>query len=185
MADSNFTPLKAFCGCVAVLAWLGLFAAGLLMDSKPYRLELLPHQPNAAVAGLLPDQAMTDPPSFDRAAFLACVALYTPLNAALLTLLAGFVGGCTSSITHARNSDADHAPDNPYLTENPFASMLRAFLVYVGVIAGIYITGGSPFADPSADQYVRFAGTVSSLAFIVGYDPTTFTALVKKLPQPK
>jgi len=88
-------------------------------------------------------------------------------------------------LTHGGENDGQPPSVNPYLTENPFASMLRGFLVYVGVIAGIYITGGSPFESPTADQYVRFAGTVSSLALVVGYDPTMFTALVRKLPQPK
>jgi len=73
--------------------WIGLFATGLLLDSKPYRLELLAPQPKVAIAGVLSDQGGSTPPVFDRAAFLACVLLYTPLNVAWPTLLAGFVGG--------------------------------------------------------------------------------------------
>ena len=38
----------------------------------------------------------------------------------------------------------------------------------------------SPFANATADQYARLAGTVSFLAFIVGYDPTKFQDFISK-----
>jgi hypothetical protein len=71
-----------------------------------------------------------------------------------------------------------------FRTENPLASMLRSFLIYIGFIAGVYITGNAPFADPTTDQYVRFVGTLSLLAFVVGYDPTKFQDFMSFVPRP-
>ena len=105
--------------------------------------------------------------------------VYTPLNAALLVMLAGFIGGCASSITYSGDDRR-----NPFLVENPLASLLRSFLIYVGFIAGIYITANAPFDAPTTDQYVRFVGTLSLLAFVVGYDPTKFQDLLKMIPSP-
>ena len=100
--------------------------------------------------------------------------VYTPLNAALLVMLAGFIGGCASSITYSGDDRR-----NPFLIENPLASLLRSFLIYVG-----FITANAPFDAPTADQYVRFVGTLSLLAFVVGYDPTKFQDLLKMIPSP-
>jgi hypothetical protein len=62
--------------------------------------------------------------------------------------------------------------------ESPFASMIRSFVVYLAFIAGIYITTNAPFENPDPNQYVRFAGTISLFAFVVGYDPTKFQDFV-------
>jgi len=61
--------------------------------------------------------------------------------------------------------------------------MLRGFTVYLAVIAGVYVTGGDLFAEASASQYARFAGTVSLLAYLVGYDPTRLQDLLDGLPR--
>ena len=42
----------------------------------------------------------------------------------------------------------------------------------------------SPFASVTTDQYARLAGTISFLAFVVGYDPTKFQDFVTKGPMP-
>jgi hypothetical protein len=159
--------MKGTFGCVAVVAWLALFAAGLLVDSGPYRKVL----ESVGTADLSGASVFT--------AFAAAACLYTPVSVAFLTLLAGFIGGCASNMTYGGAT-----PSGPqtlkelFRTENPLASMLRSFLVYLTFISGIYITTTDPFAKPTADQYVRFAGTISLLAFVVGYDPTKFQQLV-------
>jgi hypothetical protein len=125
---------------------------------------------------------------------VATICLYTPLNVALLTLIAGFAGGCLSKVTY---SHWGAEPGNPgpdltdpavkarvsFMTESPFASTMRSFLVYLGVLAGLYITTNGPFDKPSADQYVRFAGTISLLSFLVGYDPTRLQDLINMVPR--
>ena len=182
---------KGASGLAAVVLWIALFGAALLIDSKPYRnrLSATPSVSGAATSGN-PDVAQ----KFDWSAFAVSVLLYTPLNAAILTLIAGFIGGCASNITYgsgqsrASGHESKDQEDRTqirqlFLTESPFASMLRSFMVYLGLIAGVYITTNDPFANPTADQYVRFAGTTSLLAFGVGYDPTKFQDLINLVPR--
>ena len=71
-----------------------------------------------------------------------------------------------------------------FRSENPAASMIRGFLVYLGFVAGIYMATNAPFADVTGDQYARLAGTISFLAFVVGYDPTKFQDFITKTPMP-
>jgi hypothetical protein len=68
-------------------------------------------------------------------------------------------------------------------TENPVASMLRSFIVYLIFVAGLAIASPqNPFSDPTLDQYLRFAAMVSVLGFVVGYDPSVFNNLLRGLP---
>jgi hypothetical protein len=192
--------LKGIVGCTGVALWLLLFAAGLLINSERYRDEISPPQTVAAMvptsssehAGLPMDLHPRD--SINWSAFGITVLTYTPLNAALLVLLAGFVGGCASNITYTGASDLLHDPTKhdadprlahraAFLIENPLASMLRSFLVYVGFMAGIDITSNAPFVKPTVDQYVRLAGTLSMVAFVVGYDPTKFQSFLNLVPR--
>jgi len=167
--------LETLGGTVAVILWLALFGAGLLLSSEPYRSKL-------------------SSGSFTGTDIAATFCLYTPLNAALLTLLAGFVGGCLSKVTYSHwgigSDDFPGVPDDPtlkarimFMTENPFASTMRSFLVYLAVVAGLYIIANSPFSQPTADQYARFAGSISLLSFIIGYDPTRLQDLINLFPR--
>jgi hypothetical protein len=172
--ESRF--LEALSGTVAVLTWFLLFGAGLLIDSAPYRAKIS--------KGV-----------FSAADVAATICFYTPLNVALLTLLAGFAGGCLSKVsychwsTHAAKTTPDEVSEagirtrRLFMTESPFASTMRSFLVYLGVIAGLYITTNGPFERPTSDQYVRFAGTISLLSFLVGYDPTRLQDLINLVPR--
>lgn len=198
-------------GVTAILIWFALFTAGVTIDSTPYRDILAPGRADRAVAagvigavgaagapapgeppaaGAKPVAAsvlpVSIPPARKVAAFLGVMAFYTPLNVALLTIFAGLVGGCASSITYAksRKGNAPAAAEDgwdartAFLTENPVASMLRSFLVYLAFIAGVFITTNNPFASPTPDQYVRLAGLLSFVAFVIGYDPTRFQDLL-------
>ena len=171
----------AVLGMAALLAWLLLFAAGLSIDSQPYRDQIA--APPSAGDG-------ADAPRGPRLSALVLVtALYTPLNAALLTILAALIGGCTSYLTFSRDPTgttalevARSAPTLVFLTEVPFASMLRGFLVYVAAIAGIYITTENPFDATTPAQYVRVVGLLSFVGFVIGYDPTGVERVIAKLP---
>jgi len=187
----------AVLGVVGVVLWVGLFAAGLLIDSEPYRKPFAPPDKAALTASFTPDSL---PPVSnggkayprDLVTFGKAALFFTPLNAALLALLAAFVGGCASWLAHRDDKVPDAAtPDEKarlerrlqFLRENPLTAMLRGFAVYLAIIAGVYITGGDPFGDASASQYVRFAGSVSLLAYLVGYDPTRLQDLLDGLPR--
>lgn len=196
---------RASFGSVALAAYLALFAAGMLVDSRPYRERIAPAAQATpasapleagfgAAAAAAPGVSSAATPAFDAGAFLVSMALYTPINVALLTLLAGFLGGCASSITYSpAQLPAGAAVDDAaakqaetrllFRTESPFASMFRSFLVYLAFIAGIFITTSQPFENATADQYVRFAGTISLFAFVVGYDPTKLNDFLEFVPK--
>lgn len=203
--------LRITFGCAALLAYLLLFAAGMLVSSEPYRRQLADHSlsisPVAAATAATGSTPATGKPLTAGAmlkAFLLAMLLYTPTNVALLTILAGFVGGCASYLTYAQatrhvlakhleTGNAETAQTNRqptdlralFRTESPFASMFRSLLVYLATMAGIFVTTSEPFATPTAEQYVRLAAAISVFAFIVGYDPTKFHDMVDMLPKRK
>ena len=149
-------------------------------------------------------------PSFGRAvcSFFMGMFTYTPTNLGLLCFFGGLMGGCSSRAAYRRlrslgkivaKSD-ELAPSNSgqdssaqpilsktrifYLSEHPFVSGLRSFVVYLALLSGFYLAAGDPFKDMSAGQYLRLAGLVSCVAFAVGYDPSRFTDLINNLPKP-
>src|SRR5437773_534777 len=149
--------IKGSLGCAAVVLWFMLFGAGLLIDSKEYRERIVTHA-SATVAAASLDPGNPEHGEFHWSAFAASLVLYTPLNAAFLTLLAGFIGGCASNITYGqsggptagRREDTVTSDRLLFLIESPFASTLRSFLVYLALLAGIYITVNSPFEQATA-----------------------------------
>jgi hypothetical protein len=162
----------------SILAWLILFSAGLVVSSQPYRAQL--------------------ETSFSLENFIVATLVYTPSNIALLSLLAGFIGGCMSKLigeneikdrmAEALQANNENLIRNlerrkSYLIESPMLSMFRGFLTYVGVISGILLLISSPFEITTSGQYVRIAGLVSGLAFLMGYDPTRFEELISKFSQ--
>ncbi|HYE33899.1 hypothetical protein [Methylocaldum sp.] len=167
-------------GFLSLVAWITLFGSGLLISSRPYR-----------------DHLAT---SFNWLDFVAATSLYTYTNVALLTCLAGVIGGVSSRLTfhgHQTDSETQGESTDPgnqlgpvsmaYRIESPLASMCRSFLVYLLYIAGlaIGIPGGTEaLSDTTADQYLRMAGLLSLLGFAVGYDPTLFHSILANIPAP-
>jgi hypothetical protein len=149
-------------------------------------------------------------PSFGQAvcSFFMGVFTYTPTNLGLLCFFAGLMGGCSSRAAYRRlrslgkivakpdqlastNSGQDSSAQPIlsktrifYLSEHPFVSGLRSFVVYLALLSGFYLAAGDPFKDMNAGQYLRLAGLVSCVAFAVGYDPSRFTDLINNLPKP-
>jgi hypothetical protein len=189
-------------GCTALGAYFVLFSAGLLLSSRPYREQLQALNAGGAPAfvsegatqvGVLPDVAAPpDSPSL-LVAFAGSVLLYSPLNVAFLTLLAGFLGGCASILSFPDAGTAKDGADGSasakaeasraFRRESPFASMFRSFLVYLTFMAGIFITTEKPFEAPTVDQYARLAGMLSLFGFVVGYDPTKFQDFIDMVPR--
>jgi hypothetical protein len=135
--------------------------------------------------------------------FLWATVLFTPLNVAILAVLADFIGGCSSSkadieqvtddIEVARHNGDELLKRNlvqrkRYLEEHPVHSAMRSLVVYLVFISGLYIATSSPFESTDGPQnqtqYIRLAGLISLLGFMVGYDPTRFTAWLALIPSP-
>ena len=149
-------------------------------------------------------------PSFWQAicSFFMGVFTYTPTNLGLLCFFGGLMGGCSSRAAYRRlrsldkivaksdelassNSGEDSSAQPIlsktrifYLSEHPFVSGLRSFVVYLALLSGFSLAAGEPFKDMNAGEYLRLAGLVSCVAFAVGYDPSRFTELINNLPKP-
>lgn len=159
-------------GIACLVGWVLLFSVGLFVDTKALR-DSLSHKLN--LGHLL----------------WACLC-FTPTNAALLTCLSGLAGGISSRLTYGKFVEdplgletSQNLTTNNLLirTENPVASMLRSFIVYLIFVAGLAIASPqNPFSEPTLDQYLRFAAMVSVLGFVVGYDPSIFNNLLRGLP---
>lgn len=108
-------------------------------------------------------------------AFIVAAVCFTPTNLALLALLSGFLGGCASKFLVEGMSAEKVSRINlerlHYLDESPWSAMIRSFIVYLCVIAGLYFAIDDPFKHSTPAQYTRLAGTISVLALVVGYDP--------------
>jgi len=158
-----------------IFIWVILFSAGLVVSSKPY-LEQLSS-------------------GFSIGNFIIASLTYTPSNIAILSVLSGFIGGCISKLLgvdeiEARLAEALQANNEnlinnlqrrkSYLMESPMLSMFRGFLTYVGVISGMLLLISNPFEVTSSGQYIRIAGLISGLAFLMGYDPTQFEELISR-----
>lgn len=180
-------------GVLALIGYFALFSAGIVIDSKAYRERVMGPSPAASAAALA--AAASDEPApvsaapastsgLDWIALGAFALTYTPLNVGILCILAGLIGGCASRITYDQPSAlaAEEPAANPFRTESPFASMLRSFLVYIAIVAGVSISTDGAFAATSSEGYVRFAATVSFFAFVVGYDPTKFGEWLNRRP---
>lgn len=135
--------------------------------------------------------------------FLWAMLLFIPTNVALLTLLAAFVGGCASNeadpkpilarlkIARRREDDDEVLKCEQqlaYMREHPAHSMMRGLVVYLVFTSGLYIASADPFATDGQvaqfSQYIRLAGLLSLLGFVVGYDPSRFKAWVDLIPTP-
>lgn len=167
----------ALLGIAALVTWVALFALGLLIDSEPLRESIGKGRTNWQY-------------------LVKATLIYTPTNVAMLCVLAALIGGCSSRVQtlkslQRRMDKALKAGDQEkverleqradYLQEQPLHSMLRGFLVYIASVSGMLMITSEPFAAPTAEQYTRLAGLLSTLSFALGYDPTRLEDLVQSI----
>ncbi len=146
---------------LTLILWLALFLIGTLVNSAPYRSLFAAFEGGFLAAiknGLL------------------VVLTYTLTNVAFLCVLAGILGTLGAKailVTEAQKSfDRDTtSPRN--------SAVLRGFLVYLTLIAGVLILGDNP-AEPTQIQYVRLAGFMSLAGFIMNYRPKIFGLLMER-----
>ena len=66
--------------------------------------------------------------------------------------------------------------------------MMRGLVIYLIFISGLYIAAADPFSGEQQSgklaQYLRLAGLLSLLGFMVGYDPTRFSHWIDLIPNP-
>jgi hypothetical protein len=147
---------------VTVFLWLTVFLLGTLVNSAPYRERFAGL--DGAFFGIVGDGVV--------------VALtYTLSNVGLLCLLASLLGSIGASANLGVDADAAAEQD----TSAPRTSaILRGFLVYLSLLAGVLMFAETP-AAPSQTQYVRLAGVTSLVSFAVNYRPALFATLFTRL----
>jgi hypothetical protein len=133
-------------------------------------------------------------------AFSIAAVSYLPLNICILTIAAAFVGGCAvnqgelkdlgkrvkgyeNNYTEGPEIDRDRKRLN-YLAESPGYSALRGIVVYLIIISGLLVAGGSPLSIESDQkeqlaQYFKLAGIFSFFGYLAGSDPTIFSAMIE------
>lgn len=135
-----------------------------------------------------------------RKAFPIAAISYLPLNICILTIAAAFVGGCSVNKgevkdleTRVMHYDRDgiEGPEVDrerkrlnYLAESPGYSALRGIVVYLVIISGLLVAGGSPLVidtdhKEQLTQYFKLAGIFSFFGYLAGSDPTIFSAMVE------
>lgn len=178
-------------GIASFTTWVLVFSAGALVNSRSFREPLNPPD-------ISPTQPSTQAVDLPAIAWnlIPAALLYTPTNAAILAALAGLIGGCASKLAvddEAPPVPPEGDPDRQaaldlaarralFMRESPFISMLRGFVVYLTFLGGVLIAVSDPFRDPSPGSYLRYAGTISLIAFVMGYDPTRFEQLLSQIP---
>ena len=200
--DKKVPPAKLWGGILSLLAWIAIFGAGLLIETDVWRHTLAPHSvpindpAKKAVFGIGSVVVTAEIPSSQlrnsSLSYLSALICFTPLNLFFLATMAGLTGGYASNIAISTMSDehrATLAKDNPrrdfLLQEPPISAAIRGFVVYLFVIAGLYVVFDSPFKDPSSSQYIRLAGTISIMAFLVGYDASRIEDWLNAIPGPR
>jgi hypothetical protein len=200
-----FGVLEA-CAAFAVFAlWLVLFAAGILVDTRPYREVISPSAVAAMDAEAVPPSAASPakttpsetpataatsaatqnapPANLSRVgwrgqmvAWLVVLLAYLPLNLAWLCAAASTLGTFGGRVNLSDDdTDSEGSNDNT----SPYVSaLLRGFFVYLFMTSGLLLLDETPFSSPSPGQYIRLAGFLSLFSFVISYQPRLFTALV-------
>jgi len=159
----GLSPLGKSLVFVAAVLWLVVFAAGLCINSQPYR---------EAIAS-----ATWQWETFW--AWFVVITCYTPTNIAVLAGLSGLLGALGAKATLQKRQDGEEPPldlVNPYLS-----ALIRSFLVYLALLSGVLILLEDPFTAPTPEQYVRLAGFVSVLGFLVNYRIDIFGNMIERL----
>lgn len=146
---------------LGLFTWLGVFLAGTLVDSSPYRTQF-------AAADTEWGARLTSG--------LAVGATYTLTNVGVLCLLASVLGSIGARAGLGSDVDVQAELDS---TAPRISALLRGFLVYLTLIAGMLVLADSP-AAPTQEQYVRLAGVMSLVGFAVNYKPTLFGGLLAR-----
>ncbi|HUU15965.1 MAG TPA: hypothetical protein VMW72_02350 [Sedimentisphaerales bacterium] len=141
--------------------WLAIFLFGTLVNSAPYRSRF------AALEGGVIEVIKNG---------LLVVLAYTLTNVAFLCILAGLLGtlGVKAILGTKEHKDSEKDTTSP---KN--SAILRGFLVYLTLIAGVLIFGENP-AEPTQIQYVKLAGLMSLAGFVMNYQPKIFGRLMER-----
>jgi len=123
--------------------------------------------------------------------YLICLVCYSPVNIAVLSLIAGAMGGAMSNLyvsalpEKERKRLEEHEPVTfQALVQSHWVAAVEGLIGYVCLVAGLYVLVDDPFRNPTPASYTKIAGIASAVAFAVGYDHTRFSGLLRSIPVP-
>lgn len=145
----------------ALPLWVGVFLAGTLVNSLPYRQEFT---------------KLDGGPIHTIVIGLKVASTYTLTNVCILCLLASLLGMVGAKAQLGPDSERRSRED---CTSPGISALLRGFFVYLALIAGVVVLSESP-TEPSQTQYVKLAGLMSLVGFVVNYHPALFGKLMSK-----
>ena len=151
----------------ALLAWAVLFAAGVIIDSSPYRNTLASTAPAPFLHKVL--------------CWFAVITTFTLTNVALLSCLASVLGAAGHRLKVGLSEDTEVRKDN---STHPYAAaVIGGFFVYLTIVSGILVLVEKPYGSPSPEQYARLAGFISLLSFLMGYNPRMLSRFLARVAE--
>lgn len=170
--EDGLNTSKMILTYVVVLIWILFFVAGILVNSAPYR-EVIANQP------VNPGSIAVNQVVF---AWFIVMLCYTPTNILFLAMTAGLLGALSRiAKLHVKDTEDTAYKEIPSDTTNPLLSgLLRGVFVYLLLVSGVLVINESPFISPTQIQYLRLAGVLSLLSFLLSYDPTKFRSFLAK-----
>ncbi|HEV8543278.1 MAG TPA: hypothetical protein VGR78_12860 [Verrucomicrobiae bacterium] len=152
----RLSSVDLFVGAAGLFAWILLFTGGALIGSEPYRKALSDSQ-------VLPVATIL------RYSFIV-LTTYTVTNVAMLCCISSMLGGIYRGSTRA--DEAMSVPGVIGIRLLPY--LIQGFVIFLLLISGLFLLGEDPFANLSANKYIRMAGTASLFSFLAGYKPRIF-----------
>jgi hypothetical protein len=148
-----------------LLLWTLLLATGIFIASQPYRDAL--------------GQAQLNPnPLAYAATWFKAFVSYTFTNIAMLSGLASLAGA------GARHAEAQLAAGERITSLRALyaSAALRGFFVYLIALSGlmVFAENFSQIAQ-TPDLYVRLAGFISLLSFMLGFNPELFARFLERI----
>ncbi len=192
----KLTPRECGLASFFLMCWLLLFAGGITMDTTKFRCEISPDGARALAAEAKPGEALAVDTvcrekdfwvpgwlvSWPAAAngwklaisWIVVLLFFLPLNLAVVSAAAGALG----ALGNRANLDDEQSRIVSRDDSNPIMSgLLRGLFVYLFFISGLLLFDDKPFSTPGPGQYVRLAGFISLISFLVNYRPNLFSTI--------
>lgn len=182
----TLSPFECSTAVGVFIAWIALFAVGILVDTEPYRRVISPTAVTklaSAVPGAQDQEAAKvvapAPPVASRSglmkSWVIVIFCFLPVNLVWLCATSSALGafGNRANLTNDRAGRQARDNNNPYI-----AAVLRGFFAYLFLISGLLLLDDAPFSNPAPAQYVRLAGFLSLLSFVISYQPRFFNTLI-------
>jgi hypothetical protein len=151
---------------IGLSVWGILFAAGVIINSGPCRDAL--------------GSAAYMPPSQRLRCWFIVITTFTLTNVALLSCFAAVLGAAGQRLRVGLSEDAEvlKGSKHPYA-----AAIIGGFFIYLAAVSGILVLVEKPWATPTPEQYVRLAGLISLLSFLMGYNPRMLSRFLARIAE--